>query len=129
MFGDYTLSQASEVLDTTEEVILKVVSEGSIPAHRQFLLFGPLRFSKEFIADIAPDIRRLSQLTGTTLADVKNRREELKRIEQETEQIKEGTKRIQGETQKEQEEFYKQISELMEEKRRKMIAKLEADQK
>ena len=27
MFGDYTLSQASEVIDTTEEVILKVVAE------------------------------------------------------------------------------------------------------
>ncbi len=72
MFGDYTLSQASQVLDTTEEAILKVVAKSSLPVHRQFTLFGPLRFDKEFIDDIAPDIRCLSQVTGTTIEDVKN---------------------------------------------------------
>src|SRR6266849_2268456 len=113
MFGDYTLSQASEVLDTTEEVILKVVAEGSIPVRRQFLLFGPLRFDREFIDDIAPDIRRLSQLTGTTIEGVKSNREKLKRLQEETERIKENTKRIQEESHREQEEFYKQISDLI----------------
>jgi hypothetical protein len=100
VFGDYTLSQASEVLDTTEEVILKVVAEGSIPVHRQFLLFGPLRFNKEFIDDIAPDIRYMSQITGTTIEGVKSNREKLKRIQEETERIKENTKKIQKETQR-----------------------------
>ncbi|SRR6266849_349718 len=92
MFEGYALSQASEVLDTTEEVILKVVAERSIPARRQFLLFGPLRLNKEFIDDIAPDIRRLSQLTGTTIDGVNSRREEIKRLKEETERIKENTK-------------------------------------
>lgn len=113
MFEGYTLSQVSEVLDTTEEVILKVVAERSIPARHQFLFFGPLRFNKDFIDDIAPDVRRLSQITGTTVEDMKKRRKELEHLKQENERIKENTKKIQEQALREQEEFYKQISYLI----------------
>ena len=92
----------------------------SIPVRRQFLLFGPLRFNKEFIDDIAPDIRRMSQITGTTIDGVKSRREELKHLQEETKRIKENTKKIQEENQREQEEFYKQISGMMNVRRDEM---------
>lgn len=102
MFGDYTIQQAAEVLDTCDEVVIETIARGGLPTYRQFLLFGPIRIKKAFIDDIAPELRARHQRTNTTRADWERRRQEAKRRDTEIEQMKEDEKRMEEDFRKEQ---------------------------
>ncbi len=128
MFEGYTIQQAAIVIDTCDEIVEEAVRKGSIPTKRKYLLFGEILLDKNFVDNIAPDVRSFMQRTGGTRADWERKKQERAQIERETEQIEADIEAINEQQRKDQEEFIKQFNALTEAYTKKMLSKLETDQ-
>ncbi len=114
MFEGYTIQQAAIVIDTCDEIVEEAVRKGSIPTKRKYLLFGEILLDKNFVDNIAPDVRSFMQRTGGTRADWERKKQERAQIERETEQIEADIEAINEQQRKDQEEFIKQFNALTE---------------
>jgi hypothetical protein len=119
MFGDYTLSEAAQVLGCTEEALLELVKQGVFPTHRLFWLFGPVRLDGSFIDSVAPHARTLNQqldaLVGPWISQQKQEQEQMLR---EIEQTKVRNEELRKQIEEEGHAFLRQLSELSEEQRK-----------
>jgi hypothetical protein len=113
----YTITQAAQLWECSEEIIQALVENGTIPTHRAYLgMFGPLRPNGDYVDLVAPDDRMLTKRFDEMMGGPgwqKRKKQEREQIEHEIEQIKAHTEEIRQESERQQQAFHQQLSAIM----------------
>jgi hypothetical protein len=114
----YTVSQAAQLWGCSEEIVLALVANGTIPTHRAFLgMLGPVRLDGSYVDLIAPDARALNKRFDEMMGGPgwqERKKQEREQTKREIERIKARTEEIRKEGVRQQQAFHQQLTEMME---------------